>query len=372
MLVALALFATSSTALAGQDKLKGGSVVIQLKGSRGLKLKPSNLNLPITGGAVDPVDGSGTVQIARTIRAKRGKRKAKVTITALNLGGNGGHGTISAKVGKKKIAVFGALAGGTVTRDGFGARIENVKATIARKGARALNRVFSRRKRGAKKSARRGVKAGQPLGTVVSITTDPLAVEVVAGSGNLVLHTSLAPGSFGGKLPSHCIDALTGGVAPIAPATQTLTDFTFPVTGGDLAPDFSAGEVLTGGGQTITKNSTIVITPSSCGSADPPTGTHLLSTDFSAAFDRNSLNSTATLPNGTSLVASLGTIDWSTGTRTFDPTKKQATVTGATVHLADVAAFTLNQVFPNASGTASNDFVTGDLIGTIDLTATLR
>src|SRR4051794_21119412 len=80
----VALLAASSTALAGQDQLKGGSVVIKLQGSRGLKLSPSSLSLPITGGAVDPIDGSGTVQVSGGFKAKRGKGKAKVTITALN------------------------------------------------------------------------------------------------------------------------------------------------------------------------------------------------------------------------------------------------------------------------------------------------
>src|SRR4051794_15726100 len=84
-----ALLLASGSALAGQDELKGGSVVIHLQGSRGLKLKPGSLNLPITGGAVDPINGSGTVKVSAKIKAKRGKGKAKVRITALNLGANG-------------------------------------------------------------------------------------------------------------------------------------------------------------------------------------------------------------------------------------------------------------------------------------------
>lgn len=141
--VLIALLATASAAFAGQDALKGGSVVIQLQGSRGLKLRPGSLTLPITGGAVDPVDGSGTVQVSGRLKAKRGKRTAKVTITALNLGANGGAGTVSAKVGKRKVPAFGALVGGSVARDGWGAKITNISATIAGKGAQALNRAFA-------------------------------------------------------------------------------------------------------------------------------------------------------------------------------------------------------------------------------------
>jgi hypothetical protein len=380
VLALIALLVISSSAVAGQDQLKGGSVVIQLQNARGLKLSPKALNLPITGGAVDPIDGSGTVQVSGGFKAKRGKGKTRVTITSLNLGANGGRGTISAKVGKKKVGGFGSLTGGAVTRDGWGAKIEGITAAIAGKGAQALNRAFSPRKgKGARKSAKGGVKAGQPLGKIVSITTDPLSVEVVPGSGSIVLRTD-PMGAFVSKLPQHCIDPLPTGspaaITPIAPATVSGvlgTDYTFPVTGGAIAPDFSAGELVTAGGQTITKNHSInPANPSACDSAEPPVGTKLLSTDFTGQFDRNALASNATLPNGTSLVAALGNIDWSTGSRSVDPNTKQVTVTNATVTLAEVAAFTLNQIFPNESGNAANDFAAGDLIGHVDMTAKLR
>jgi hypothetical protein len=364
VVVLVALLVAASSAQAGQDELKGGSVVIQLQGSRGLKLKPGNLNVPITGGAVDPIDGSGTVKVSAAIKAKRGKGKAKVTITALNLGANGGPGTVSVKVGKKKVAVFGNLTGGTVVRDGWGAKISGIKATIAGKGAQALNRAFSPRKK-AGKSAGGGVKAGQALGTVVSVTTDPLSVEVVPGTGTMTLHTDLL-GAFATKLPQHCILALTG-VTPIAPATQSLADFSFPITGGSAAPDFSAGELLTGGGQRITKTGGIG-TPGACASADPPIGSNLDSTNPGMDFAQNFLLSTAALPNGTVLRAPLANIDFSTGTRSVDPNTKSLTVTGATVSLQQLAAFTLNTVFPTESGNASDDFAAGDAIGTVDIT----
>jgi hypothetical protein len=356
--------------MAGQDELKGGSVVIQLQSSRGLTLKPKAITLPISGGAVDPVDGSGTVQLIGGFKAKRGRSKAQVKITTLTLGANGGQGSITAKINKDFVADFGKLSGGTVARTGWGATISNVGMTIAGRGAKALTRAFSpkKKRRGAKKSAGRKVKAGQALGTIVSIVTDPRSVEVVPGTGTLTLHTNLG-GAFATKLPQHCIEPLSGGVAPIAPATQSLADFDFPVTGGSAAPDFSAGEVITGGGQTITKNSRALLTPPDCPSAAPPNGTQLISTDISVAFDVNSMRSIPTLPSGTTLPrAPLATIDFSTGTRSVDPATKTLEVTGATVGLADLAAPLLNQTFPNESGDASNDFAAGDEIGTIDLT----
>jgi hypothetical protein len=370
--VALAgLLALSGTALGGQDELKGGSVVIQLQNSRGLKLKPKSLSLPITGGAVDPIDGSGTVQVNGGFKAKRGKGKTTVKITTLNLGANGGQGSITAKVNKDFVSNFATLSGGTVARAGYGATISNIRATIAGRGAKSLTKALTPRKRkGAKKSAGGKVKAGQPLGTIVSLTTEPRSVEIVPNTGTFTLHTDLN-GAFASKLPEHCIEPLSGGVAPIPPATQSLADFDFPVTGGSAAPDFTAGEVLTGGGQTLTKNSTLpgVLTPASCPTASPPDGSALTSTDLGISFEGNSLRSLPTLPGGTVLPrAPLGNIDFSTGTRSLDPSTNTITVTNATATLADLAASTLNQVFPNQSGSASNDFAAGDLIGTIDLT----
>jgi hypothetical protein len=364
------LLALGGSATAGPDELKDGSAVLQLKNARGLKLKPKGLTLPISGGAVDPISGGGTVQVSGGFRAKRGKGKAKVRITRLTLGANGGRGGVSAKVGKRNVGSFATLTGGTVARNGFGATISNVRATIARKGAQALNRAFSPKKgKSAQKSARGGVKAGQPLGTIVSLTTDPRSIEVVPGTGTLTLHTDIM-GAFASKLPDHCIeplDPVDPGVAPIPPATQSLADFEFPVSGGSGSPDFSAGEVLTAGGQNLTKNSTPLVTPSSCPSAQPPNGTSLASVDIGVNFANNLLNSTATLPTGASLRAPLANIDFSTGTRSFDSSTNELTVTGATAKLSFPAALTLNQFFPNQSGDPGNDFVEGDLIGTIDL-----
>src|SRR6476619_4118585 len=233
--------ALSGIATAGPDQLKSGSVAIQLKNARGLKLKPKSLNLPIASGSVDPISGAGTVQVTGGFQAKRAKGKAKVKFTSLTLGASGGPGSISAKVGKSKVNSFGTLSGGTVARNGFGATISNITAKIAGKGAQALNRAFSPKNgKGAKKSAGGQVKSGQPLGTIVSVTTVPLAVEVVAGTGTLTLHTD-PMGAFVAKLPQHCIDPLpTGtpaGVAPIAPATAdvTGTTYTFPVASGSAA-----------------------------------------------------------------------------------------------------------------------------------------
>ena len=360
-MLVVAGFAAAS-ALAAQDKLKGGSVVMQLRGSKGLKLKPSTLTLQITGGAIDPVDGSGTANTSGAIKARKGKEKAKIKITSVTFGANGGAGSISAKIGKRKVGSFGKLAGGSVTREGWGAAIAGVDAKLSSKGAKALG--F------------KGVKGGQRLGSV-SATTVPATVAVVPGSGEIVLTTN-ALGSFVQKLTPHCIDPLpTGtpaGVAPISPATTSGTGGTtyhFPISGGAVAPDLSDGDLIAAGGQTITKNSSSVPPPlgepAGCASSPPAVGTKLVSQNPRVQFGLNAFASDTTLPDGFQLLAALGNIDFSTGTRSVDPNTKALTVTGATVSLAPLTAANLNQIFPNQSGNAANDFTTSDQLGTVDV-----
>jgi len=380
--------ALSSSALAAQDTLAGGSVSLELKSSKRLKLKPRTLNLAISKGKVDPITGDGTVDVAGTLRAKSGKRKAKVTITSLTFGASGGPGQISAKVGKKTVAAFATLRGGTTTRQGFGASLSGLTARLGGKGAKVLNKKLrgkrKKRKRGGasaagKKRKKGKVKAGMPLGTV-SATTIPKTVEVLGGT--LTLHTNV---NLVTKLLNHCIDAIgvlspSPGVYPIPPATQAslppLGDgaFRFPVTGGALAPDFSDGKVLTAGGQGITKNIGTMIPPlvgPAC-ELPPAVGTTVLNQNFSTDFLVNALYGDAVLPGGVTLQGSVGEINWNTGSRSLDPATNRFTVTGATVTLNAIAATTLNNIFPNRSGDPSQDFSPNDTLGTIDLTGTLR
>ena len=361
--------ALATPALAAQDELAGGTVTLETTGSQALKLKPSSLKLSIKSGAVDPVAGDGTVKAAGTLRVKARKRKTKLEITGFSFGANGGPGTIDAKVGKKRVKGFGDLSGGTVVRDGLGARISDVAASLSASGAKALTRALKAKSKSRARAGGSGkIKAGEPLGSV-SATTIPKTVEVLPG-GSMTLHTDpdLLP-----KFLAHCINALpgSGGVYPIAPATQDPVSaaFTFPVTGGAVAPSLADGRVVTGGGQGITKNVGGTI-PYAC-DLDPAVGTTVRQSELTANFAGNSLAGTVQLPTQTQ-TATIANIDFSTGTKTFDPATNQITVTGATVTLDRLPAIILNQVFPNRSGDPNNDLSGSDVLGTLDLTATLR
>jgi hypothetical protein len=324
----------------------------------------------ITGGQVDPIDGSGNVQVSRSFSVRRGSNISNVTITGLTFGAGGAPGSITARVGRKKVSRFATLTGGTVTRVGWGARIENIRATLGRNGAKALVRALvpdigSR----ATSSSTGGIKSGQPLGTV-SATTVPQTVEVVPGSGTMTVTT---PIPFGLKLDAHCVDALSGGAAAVAPATQSLTTFTFPVTGGSLSPVFTDGKIQTSGGQVITKNNglAVPILYPSCTTADPPVGTSILQNDFAADFGLQGLTAHA-FPPGVDLgVAELGTFDSSGASIVLDPVTKQVTISNIRVYLTSVAADLLNNLFPN-QGNTSDEFSTKDDLGVMNVTAKLR
>jgi hypothetical protein len=368
-LALLAGAATAGQAIAAPDPLASGSVALQLKSSGGLKLKPATRTLPITTGELDPTTGAGTVETRGAIRARSRGRKAKVKITALVFGANGGAGKINARIGKRKVNGFGKLSGGTLTRVGWGARVDGVTARLGSKGAKALRRALTPGSGAKASAAAGGIKAGKRLGTV-SVSGTPRTVAVLPG-GTLVLH---ADSAFGLKLIAHCVGALDGGVSAIAPAVQSgvLGEFfTFPVTGGSIAPDFSAGRVISGGGQVLTKNNGL-LTPLSCPSEPPPAGTDITNTEFEAQFDLKAFASFTTTPDGPVGLGALGTFDLAAATSSADVNTKQITVMDAPVTLDPLAAIILNTVFPNRSGNANNDFTAGEPLGTISLSVTTQ
>ena len=67
----IASLAFAGSASAAGDELSGGSVSLQLKNGGGMKLKPKNLKLTITGGTLDPVTGEGSVDVKGKFTAKK-------------------------------------------------------------------------------------------------------------------------------------------------------------------------------------------------------------------------------------------------------------------------------------------------------------
>ena len=369
--VLAAALAVPATASAAPDELASASLKLELRSKGGLKLKPKSVTLSMRKGSLDPTTGEGTIKTRGSFRAKRGGNKLKVNLTKLNLAASGGKGSIEGEVGKKTVRKFATVKGGTLTRDGWGAKLENATVKLAKKGAKALRkRLGGGSVRTATASVAR-VKSGQKLGSL-SVASVPKTVEVIPGSGTMVLEVNPLAG-VASKFAAHCINALPGfnGVYAVPPATQGMSGlnvtFTFPVSGGSVAPDFSGGNVITGGGQNVAKNEGLI--PPGC-AGFPPVGTTIVQTELQTQFANKSLAANTTLPTGPVGVATLGNIDFSTATMSADPTTRKVSYSGATVTLDALSASIINQVFPNQSGIASMDFAGGDALGTLSLTVT--
>jgi hypothetical protein len=198
---------------------------------------------PVAGGKFDPVRVRGTVQHEGGLRLEGPGRK--ILFRALLLKTAARRSPWSVKLGGSQLKLAGE-AQVAVSRQGFG---ERVRASALSLSAKAATRL-------AKKLGLRGViKAGQPLG-VSSTLTQPRTVTLLqAGKAEL----NLDPG-FEAKLKSLFV-----AVNPIFPAEHP-GPFTFPVFGGQLAPNGSEGTVVTrgsmeflqlGGGQVFWAESSI-------------------------------------------------------------------------------------------------------------------
>jgi hypothetical protein len=361
----LASLAVAGPAAAGTDPLSGGSVQLAPVAPKGLKVSPRPATFQIVGGDLDPVTGAGTARVNGTLVFKRKgkpKRKTAVRVESFTFA-PGGQGTVEAAVRGNSMPAFATISGGSVARNGLGAALSGISARLTGGGAKALSRAFTR-----KGEKRRKVKAGN-LGTV-SAQTIPRTVEVVPGSGTMTLVADLALAS---KLLAHCINpVLPGGLEAVAPGTFNLltSTFTFPVSGGSLAPDFSSGNIVTDGGQRLGKNDSLPV-PFTCNEG-VPLGTNIVQTNLTPDFGLSALQAGVSTNGQPVFPAAVGTLDLSAGSLQFDPATKQVTVTDVPVNLYEIAATVLNETFPNESGNPSNDFNSSDSLGTLSVTATLR
>lgn len=341
----------SSVAMGAPDPLaQSSSVVLKTKSAGGLKLKPKKLSLPVNRGDLDPTTGAGTIETGKALKVRHRGEKTKVKIIRLIFGANGGSGRIDAKIGKHKVKGFGKLKGGTLTRDGWGAKLDGVSARLGKKGARAL-----------------GAKAGLRLGRV-AVGSVPKEVEVLPG-GTLTFASDIG---FAVKLQNHCVNAFIAttpaAVEPIAPATEpSLGQFVFPVTGGSIAPDLSSGKVTSAGGQKITKNDNS--TYPGCASG-PPIGTAVTQNSWEAEFDLHALATDTVLPAGPIGFGALGPFDLGAATVSADPATRHITITSAPVTMDPLSAVTFNSVFPRGSSDPNQDFKAGDVLGTMSLSVT--
>jgi len=256
----LTAFGLASIASGASDTVKSGSATLSLK-SKTLKFKPKGPKLTATGGSVDPTNVAGnlTVTGSTKVTPKKGKKKVKIDFTKVDLTG-GGSGSIDAKVKGKSVAKCFTFSGGTVGRSGFDGTVSNGKLKISKACVKKINKA-SKGGKGKKGSVGKlsSLSETPATDTITSGTAtlkfDPVALIKLSAHGALPNGDNgpAAPcsGGFAAANPFRC----GNGVNAIGPATldSSTATFTFPLVGGALAPDGSAGQIKLGGGIDLKK-----------------------------------------------------------------------------------------------------------------------
>jgi hypothetical protein len=360
---ALAVLLTLTLAAPAQgagDPVKSGQLRLQLSDAfkqrlakRGIGVSPKSFALG--GGTVDPIAGTGSLQLRGKLRFRRSGEKAVFR----DLGATVGPGGLL-RSGRKPLF---ALSGGVVTREGFGARITGVQIRLLRGATRSLKRSL-------------GVKRLRPgYAGSASVTQQPATVQVLTGTATLAPDTS--PGSVNSKLAAHCIDS-SAGISPIAPATQpggAGTPYFFPVSGGTVSPTGIEGVVQQVGGFQLQDGGSGL--PAGCPSS--PTVT-IRQTDLAVDFLTKNISalldvSGSGVPFGLQGIIPVSfPYDSLNATFTADPVSHTVTSGGTVIRLNSLAAYYLNQAFPQPSGgfDPAMEFAAGDSYGTAGLTLQVR
>lgn len=369
-----ALLALAPFASAASDPLASGTTTITLNkglfkklkkaGVKVLKVSPAKVNgrkvtLPVSGGALDPTNGQGTVEHNGGIKFKHGKKSAVVKVIELNTTAN----SLKANVAGKKMKLA-TVSGVTVARNGFGANVSIGKLKLTGNAAKQLNKKLGFGGKGGKKSSastskskgsQGPFKGNQVLGGSTS-ETQPKTVTVLPG-GEATLLTNL---ETVGKFVSLKVE-----LEPIAPATEKLAlppSFFFPISGGTIAPNGLGGTVQTSGGVKLTQ--------------EPVLGLELTMTleaiwvDLSARtatveVDIESSNPELVKTPGKLGRSSIANLDLNGATIVSDPSAHTVSISNATASLQGVTAAVLNEVFAGKAEV----FKEGDPLGTFSFTA---
>ncbi|HEV2791207.1 MAG TPA: HtaA domain-containing protein [Solirubrobacterales bacterium] len=243
-----ALLAFAPFASAATDPVKSGSATVTLNSGfvkslkkQGVKigkigkakLKGKRATFPVTGGEMDPTTGAGALNLAGGLKFTAGKRKAPVRALVVNTVKKG----LFAKVGAKKVKLA-KLAGISFVRNGFGVNLTVKKLKLTNAAARQLNKKLGF------KSGPKPFKGNRLMARAFA-EEQPSTVTILPG-GNVAFAANTATL---GKLAKVKVD-----VKPVAPTqVKGLGNFEFPINGGTIAPDASAGVVQTNGGIVLTQ-----------------------------------------------------------------------------------------------------------------------
>ncbi len=357
MLVSLLLFA--SAASAARDPIASGATDLHMK--KGFLRKLSNaaitvtgiregvatgnkVGLTVTGGMLDPTNAEGHLEAEGGFKLSLGNRGVPI----YNVSVNTVKGSVYATVAKAhmQFATFGTPL---VAREGFGANFKANQLVLTEKATRRISNQLGL-------TGNLRLKAGRVISNLYS-SAQPGTVTVLP-QGNAALTpdaTTLSKfAAKGVKVP--------GGITPIAPAVApTPATLQFPIVGGTIAPDGSAGTLQTTGGAEITKKTTTL---------SPTVKLNNIAIDFGtkAATVELEILPTPPFPGATGR-ASIADLTLPSGSVVANPVTRQISITAAEAKLQAVTATTLNSVFnqPAPEPPPSSNFVVGDPFGTFSL-----
>src|ERR1700761_1442500 len=357
--VVAALLAFVPAASAARDPLAGGTTDLPLK--KGFLKKLTNLGvgiagvstgqvggakigLPVAEGMFDPTNAQGHITSPGGFQLVKGARSVPVTGVEVNTV----HGFVRATIAGAHMQ-FATLSPITPGREGFGARIKAGQLTLTQKAATRISNQL-------------GLQGSQRIDSRVMSnefsTTVPSSLTIL-GSGEATLQASAK--NFA-KFGEKGVD-LSSGIKPISPAKNAkVTQFTFPITGGTLATNYTAGTIGTAGGIEIVKKGKTL---------SPTMKINNIALEFAQKTATVELEITPAPPfSGATPRSSIVELVFPTNAITSNPTTRQVTVKGAEAKLQPVAAATLNDVFNQGGETvppASSEFATGELFGTFSM-----
>lgn len=354
--VIAALLAFVPAANAARDPISGGTTDLHLKkgflkklsnlgvGMAGIstgQVSGSKISLPVTEGMFDPTNAQGHITSPGGFQLVMGARTVPISDVEVNTV----HGFVRANIAGAHMQL-GTFANPTIGREEFGARVKAGQLVLTQKAA---NRISNKlRLKGAKRINSR------VMSNEFNITV-PSTVTLLA-QNEATLETSA---NVVKKLGEKGVQP--SGINPIAPAKQPkAANFTFPITGGTVAPNGSTGQVTTAGGVEILKKgktsspqmkitNVILELQQKTGTVEieilPTPGQVGRSSIVELAFPSNSIQT--------------------------NPTTRQITIQKAEAKLQAPAATTLNTVFnagDEKAPPASSEFAGGELFGMFSAT----
>lgn len=366
----LAALALAGPAAAATEPVVGGTTKLALELPKGVKAQPlapatadgNTIVLPNTGGGLDPATGAGTLDVGGAIKFKG--KGGRVTLQAIKVG-YGAAGGFRGQIGSKSVDIA-TVTGGSATSQTNSVSLDGATASVSSDGAKALNKKLAKKKKKKRAtiSAAKPFKSGARLGGLS--TTAPFATVELLAQGEMELVPDLGTAL---KFMGKGVNPLTG-VTAVPPATAPIVgEFLFPVTGGRVVPDLSGGQIETGGGLLVTKNSAV---NASC-DAGHPVGTFLRQTELIVDLTRQALRATVTVASGLVGAGTVAaTLDMSGATTSVNPATGAFTISDVNVIITDISASTLNFTFGKASEGCGSDFVGGDPLGVISVTGQMR